>query len=210
MNPIRLLLLHDHVLFRDSLSRQLASEPDFEVVAAFSDPSEGLQILKRSAVDVVVVDLNLGAGAGALNLISSAIRAGYRGKILVTASRADRENSLQALRLGVSGVFLVHDSLDNLLKAVRLVAGGNAWLNHGMIKVLTESGTQDREQRLFRASLTPREEQVLEGILEGLANKRIAERLDLTEGAVKTTVRQLFQKAGVRTRSQLVRAAINR
>jgi len=207
MNPIRLLLLNDHVLLRDSLSRQLASEADFEVVAATGDAAEGLALLTGSAVDVAVVDLNLG-GVGAFEVISGAMRAGYRGKILVMASRANREESLRALRMGVSGIFLVEDSLDNLLKALRFVAGGNAWLNHGMIKMLTEGSRV--EHQLFRTPLTPREEHVLEGILEGLANRRIAERLELTEGAVKSTVRQLFEKAGVRTRSQLVRAALNR
>jgi len=208
MDSIRLLLLNDHVLFRDSLSRQLASEPDLEVVAASGSPDEGLEILTRSPVDVALVDLNLGGSGHAFDFISSAIRAGYHGKILVTAFRADREDSLKALRLGVSGIFLVRDSLDNLLKAVRLVASGNAWLNQGVIKLLTE-GAQQHEGR-FRGSLTGREEHVLQGILEGLTNRSIAQRLEITEGAVKTTVRQLFQKAGVRTRSQLVRVALNR
>jgi DNA-binding NarL/FixJ family response regulator len=210
MNTIRLVLFNDNALFRDSLSRQLAAEQDFEVVAATSDAAAGLQILTQSAVDVALLDLNLGGSSGAFDVISSATRGGYRGKFLLTASHTDRHSLLRALRIGVAGIFLIQDSLDNLLKAVRLVATGNAWLNPDAIGILTGSEPTQPEAPLFQAPLTSREEKVLAGILEGLRNKGIAERLDMTENSVKTVVRQLFRKAGVQSRSQLVRVALNR
>jgi len=69
-------------------------------------------------------------------------------------------------------------------------------------------GVRQREEQSLRKALTPREQQVLRGIFEGLSNKEIAGQLSVTETAVKATLQQLFQKTGVRTRSQLVRIAL--
>jgi DNA-binding NarL/FixJ family response regulator len=210
MDRIRLLLLNDHVLFRDSLGRQLAAESDFEVMEAGEGLDAALETLTQRPVDVVLVDLNYGGPGGAFDLISAAGEAGYRGKILITASKAERKNVLKALQMGVSGIFLLQDSLDNLMKAVRLVVTGNAWLNSGTIQLVTEDSPSTPEPRTHPARLTAREEAVLAAILEGLGNKSIAQRMDISVGSVKSSVRQLFRKMGVKTRTQLVRVALGR
>jgi len=206
MSPIRLLLLDDHVLFRESLSRLLASEPDFEMVGECGAASEALETLRRKPVDVILLDYDLGEELGS-QFISAARRAGYTGRILMVTAGMNASESSIALQMGASGIFLKHNSPGNLAKAIRLVAGGEMWVDQRVIQLMAD-GVQQREDQAVRRLLTERERQVLRGIFEGLSNKEIAGQIGVSEGAVKATLQQLFQKTRVRTRSQLVRIAL--
>ena len=123
MRPIRLLLLDDHILFRESLSRLLASEPDLEMVAHCGTPAEALEILRRSAVDIVLLDFDLEDELGT-RFISSARTAGYGGRILMVTAGMGAVDSSLAWQLGISGIFLKHSSPSTLIQAIRRVAGG--------------------------------------------------------------------------------------
>ena len=206
MDPIRLLLLIDYVLVRQSLSRHLRLEPDLEIVAEPGAPGEALEALRRSDVDVVLLDCDaLGDDAG--QFISAARHAGYQGRFLMLASEKDIASLFKPLRAGASGVFLKHSSLDNLPKAIRQVAAGEAWVDLGVIHHLAASVT-DNQNRGLVSVLSKREQEVLEGVLDGLTNRGIAGRLAISESAAKAILRAVFRKAGVRTRSQLVRVAL--
>jgi DNA-binding NarL/FixJ family response regulator len=214
MERLRLLLLDDHVLFREGLSRLLDSEPDFEVAAQHSTSLEALDVLRTSAVDVVLLDWTLGKEQGAA-FIAAARRAGYRGRILVVTAGMSGADSLKALHQGVSGIFLKHNAPALLTKAIRLVAGGEMWVDQRVIQLMAE-GVHQREAEGFRKSiaesvrnrLTDREQTVLRGVADGLTNKSIADQIGVSEGSVKATLQQLFDKTKVRTRSQLVRVAM--
>ncbi|HEY2013537.1 MAG TPA: response regulator transcription factor [Bryobacteraceae bacterium] len=206
MVPIRLLLLDDHILFREGLSRLLASEPDFEMVGHYGTSAEALARIGRHPVDVVLLDFDLGDDHGS-QFISAARQAGYAGRFLmITAGMTATESSI-ALQLGASGIFLKHNSPVTLARAIRLVAAGEMWVDQRVIQLMAD-GVHQREEQGVRRLLTEREQQVLRGIFEGLTNKEIAARLGVSEGAVKATLQQLFQKTRVRTRSQLVRIAL--
>src|SRR5579862_6666067 len=102
MQPIRLLLLDDHILFREGLSRLLASEPDFVMVGHCGASAEALALLLRQPVDIVLLDFDLGEDHGS-QFISAARKAGYAGKFLmITAGMTATESSI-ALQLGASG-----------------------------------------------------------------------------------------------------------
>jgi DNA-binding NarL/FixJ family response regulator len=206
MQPIRLLLLDDHTLFREGLSRLLASEPDFEMAGHCGTAPEALAMLRRSQIDIVLLDFDLGDDHGT-QFISAAREAGYQGKLLmITAGMTATESSI-ALQLGASGIFLKHNSPVTLAKAIRLVASGEMWVDQRVIQLMAD-GIHQREELGIRRLLTEREQQVLRGIFEGLTNKEIAAQIGVSEGAVKATLQQLFQKTRVRTRSQLVRIAL--
>jgi len=206
MEHIRLLLLDDHVLFRESLSRLLASEPDFEIAGDCGTTAEALEILARTPVDIVLLDYDLGEDHGA-QFLSVARRAGYEGKILMVTAGMSASESSQALKLGASGIFLKHSSPANLTQAIRLVAAGEMWVDQKVIHMLAD-GVPARGERDLRKLLTEREQHVLQGLFEGLTNKEIATELGVSESAIKATLQQLFQKTRVRTRSQLVRIAL--
>lgn len=206
MERIRLLLVDDHILFRDGLSRLLALEPDLEVVAGCETVAEALDIVGREPVDIVLLDYDLGEDHGS-HFLSSARDAGYTGKVLMVTAGMTAKESSSALHLGASGIFLKHNSPGTLARAVRQIMGGEIWVDPRVIQLMADRVDQREEERVSPL-LTEREQQVLRGIFEGLTNKEIGAQLGVTDGAVKATLQQLFQKTGVRTRSQLVRIAL--
>ena len=201
-----MLLIDDHILFRDGLSRLLALEPDLEVVAGCGTVAEALETVGRKPVDIVLLDYDLGEDHGS-HFISLARRAGYTGKVLMVTAGMTAKESSSALHLGASGIFLKHNSPGTLANAVRLIMGGEIWVDPKVIQLMADRVDQ-REDERGSPLLTEREQQVLRGIFEGLTNKEIGAQLGVTDGAVKATLQQLFQKTGVRTRSQLVRIAL--
>jgi two-component system, NarL family, nitrate/nitrite response regulator NarL len=204
MQRIRLLLLDDHVLFREGLSRLLDSEDDFELVAQCGTPSEGLDVIARSPIDVVLLDYDLENDTGT-RFISAAHASGFRGKILMVTAGMNELQSALAWKLGIAGISLKHSSPPRLLQAIRTVSQGGTWSDQ---KVIVE-GASNPETRTS-SDLTPREQRVLRGVLEGLTNKEIAHGVGASLSSVKAILQQLFDKTGVRTRSQLVRVAIER
>jgi DNA-binding NarL/FixJ family response regulator len=206
MARIRLLLVDDHRLFRQSLSQLLASEADVEVVADRGSAREALEVLQRTPVDIVLLDFDLGHDHGG-HFIAASRRAGSTARILMVTAGMTAAESATALRLGASGIFLKHGSPADLVQAIRLVAGGAMWVDP---EVVQRMAAQVGEQRGSPAPpyLTEREQQVLRGVFEGLANKEIGAQLGVSESAVKATLQQLFRKTHVRTRSQLVRVAL--
>jgi DNA-binding NarL/FixJ family response regulator len=203
---IRILLLDDHALFRESVSRLLGAEPGFEVAAHCATLEEGLPILKRQAIDVVLLDFDLGQRDGR-EFVRLAKEQGFRGKILVVTAGVEGSAAAELIRAGISGVFLKNDSASLLSQGIRDVMAGKVWLEHAQLQNALRSesaGSQpDRSGRF-----TAREQQVLSGVFEGLANKEIAGRIGVSESSVKASLQQLFSKTGVRTRSQLVRIVL--
>ena len=208
MRRIRLLLVDDHSLFREGLARLLASECDFKMVAQCSTSAEALQLLGRSEVDLVLLDFDLGDEQGN-RFISLARQSGYSGKILMVTAGMNATESSVALKLGVSGIVLKQSSPNSLANAIRLVAGGETWVDQKIIQQMADQFLQGGQQGLPRG-LTEREDQVLRHVFEGLTNKEIAAKIGVSESSVKATLQQLFDKTGVRTRSQLVRIALER
>ena len=207
MQRIRLLLLDDHILFREGLSRLLVSERDFETVAQCGTPAEALEVLSRSTVDIVLLDFELEDDTGT-RFIRAARSAGYRGKILmVTAGMSALDSSL-AWKLGISGIFLKHNAPATLLDAIRTVAAGGVWTDQKTAAPASPAVSQAGVPPA--AHLTPREQQVLRSEHEGMTNKEIAYQIGVSLSSVKATLQHLFEKAGVRTRSQLVRIALER
>ena len=209
-NRIRLMLLDDQALFRASLGRLLASEPGLEVAGECGNAVEALGILSASRVDVILLDLDH-AIEGGDGFMSLARCNGYEGRFLILTGAADARNSAMAIRLGASGIFLKSEPPDRLMRAITDVANGSVWLDQRIVRLLADQSVDrfpPRDDRGSASVLTEREQKVLLGILAGLTNQKIGSNLSISVGSVKTSVQQLFHKAGVRTRSQLVRAAL--
>ena len=126
---IRLVLLDDNILFRESLARLLVVERDLEVVAQCTIPAESLKVLNPDAVDVLLVRF-----AVAKDFISCARRDGYDGKFLVIARDIDVKDTAAVLSRGASGVFLESEGPTRLIQAIRLTASGEVWVGRQVIE----------------------------------------------------------------------------
>jgi two-component system, NarL family, nitrate/nitrite response regulator NarL len=204
---IRLMIVDDHELFRESLARLLQAEPGFAVVAHCGSTAEALRALSTSdEIDVVLLDLDLGQERGT-EFLDALRKKNFAGKVLlVTAGVSDSEIA-SLIRKGIAGVFMKHGSPASLIQGIRDTVEGKAQFEHDLLRRALETADIPAPSQT-RPSLTERERQVLSFVFEGLANKQIADRLRISETAVKASLQQLFNKTGVRTRSQLVRIAL--
>lgn len=206
---IRLLLIDDHALFREGVGRLLAGEADLEVVRSCSTLLCGRKALSAEAIDIVLLDFDLGASAdegGTIEFVRYCRSARPDAKILILTAGVGERDAADLIGAGVAGIFHKHNDPQMLSSRIRSVYAGNVFLEEVYLKSLFQMARP--ESAANERNLTERERAVLDGVLEGLSNKLIADRVGATEAAVKGTVQQLFQKAGVRTRSQLVRFAL--
>jgi two-component system nitrate/nitrite response regulator NarL len=204
-DTIRIVLIDDHAMFRDGLARVLDKEADFTVAEQVGSATEGLAILEGSDANLVLLDVDLGPER-ALDFVRGARSSGFEGQILiVTAGMSDQE-AVQLVQAGVSGIVHKHHSTDVLCRAIRQIAGGEVFMEQAYLAPLFRA--VDRTRTPKRATLTDRDRTVMRGILQGLSNREIAGKLDISEGAVKASVRHVCEKLGVRTRSQLVKVAL--
>ena len=205
---VRILLLDDHALFRESVSRLLGAEPWLEVMAHCGTIEEALEELQRASIDLILLDFDLGERDGR-EFLRLAKQQGFQGKILVVTAGIDARAVSELIRSGVSGVFHKHDSAALLAEGIRDVMSGKIWLNQQELQT-TLTADAASPPPVDARQFTERERQVLSFVFDGLANKEIASRIGVSEGSVKSTLQQLFSKTGVRTRSQLVRIVLER
>jgi len=208
MNPaaaseIRLVLVDDHALFREGLAGLLERESDFKVVGKCASAVEGLKLLQEQRPSIVLLDFDLGSDR-ALDFISCARQQGFSGQILVLTAGVSDPEAVQLIQAGVAGILHKHNTPEALCEAIRQTANGEVCLEKTYLRPLFRSTDQSRAW----PRLTERDRAVLRFIFQGLANKEIGTRLEIAEGAVKASLRQLFQKLGVRTRAQLVKVAL--
>jgi two-component system, NarL family, nitrate/nitrite response regulator NarL len=209
MRQIRILITDDHSLFRESLSRFVRTTESLRVVAECTTVDETLAALTTTETDLILLDYDLGAEQG-LTLLEELKRRKSEARVLVvTAGMPDSATRL-AMEAGAFGVFLKHNKLEQLITAIHRVAEGEIWLDKSLVRALVTPGKANVRQLEQSRPLTPRQNDVMRGILDGLTNKEIALKVSSSESSVKAVIQELFHKAGVRTRSQLVRIAIEK
>jgi two-component system nitrate/nitrite response regulator NarL len=199
---IRALLVDDHALFRESVAHVLAGEPDFEMEQCGSI-REALDLLSTRTFDLVLLDHDLGAER-ASQFLPAARQAGFQGRVLVVTAWVSDTEARRLRRQGVAGIFLKQGSLSELAQSIRTVAAGGVLPERLPVQASDVATENDARGP---AGFNDRQRKVLRYVLEGLSNKEIAWRLQISESYVKAILQSLFQKTGVRTRGQLVRVA---
>lgn len=200
---IRLFLVDDHALFRDGLIRLLSNDHEFLLVGSQGSLEGALAEVPRHQIDVLLLDYMLGAEPAGV-LVERLRDLGFAGRILlVTAGLSDRE-ARKMIRAGVSGIFHKQHAAEDLKRSIRGVFEGKVLIDAHYLRQLVQPDVEDVPQ----VRLTDRERLILRYLMEGLANKEMSARLGISESAVKAALQVLFNKTGVRTRSQLVRVAL--
>ncbi|MEU6732342.1 response regulator [Streptomyces physcomitrii] len=206
--PIRVMLVDDQVLLRTGFRMVLAAQPDMEVVAEAGDGAEALEVLRATAVDVVLMDVRMPRldGVEATRRICAAENPP---KVLILTTFDLDEYAFSGLKAGASGFMLKDVPPGELLAAIRAVHSGDAVVAPSTTRRLLDrfapmlpTGTEEAHSELSR--LTDREREVMVLIAQGLSNGEIAARLVLSEATVKTHVGRILTKLGLRDRVQVV------
>jgi two-component system nitrate/nitrite response regulator NarL len=153
---------------------------------------------------MILLDVDLGPER-ALDFVMEAKKKGFAGQILVVTAGVSGQEAVQLIQAGVAGILHKQHSTEVLGKTIRRVAAGEACLEKDYLTSLFRS--VDRT-RTHTPKLTDRDKAVLRFIFQGLTNKDIGAHLRISEGAVKASLRLLFEKLSVRTRAQLVKVAL--
>jgi DNA-binding NarL/FixJ family response regulator len=200
----RILLIDDHSLFREAIARLLGREADFEIVGECATVDEGITVLGSSAVDVVLLDINLGLQQGGA-FLPLARASGFQGKILVVTAGVSRLEAARLVERGCAGIILKQERPEVLIERIRAITSQTGTeADPPPVPDVLGPGADEP------APFTAREVQVLRAVFAGQTNKEIAHNLSVSEPLVKSVLQQLFSKTGVRTRSQLVRIALER
>jgi two-component system nitrate/nitrite response regulator NarL len=154
---------------------------------------------------VVLLDVDLGRER-AVDFLANARRRGFDGKVLIVTAGVSDQEAIQLVQAGIAGILHKRHSTSVLCQTIRNIANGQVCLEEQYLGPLFRS--VDRTRTPDRPKLTERDQIVLRLIFQGLSNRDIGERLEISEGAVKASLRQLFGKLKVRTRAQLVKVAL--
>jgi DNA-binding NarL/FixJ family response regulator len=203
---IRILIVDDQTLWRDSLTRLLAAEDDFTVAGQCATAHDAVEFITMTPVDVVLLDSGT---ATCVEFLTQSRALGCGGRALVIMARASESEAAQMIRLGAAGMLKKDSSVTTLLQNIRDVHSGNGVFELGYLRSLIIGLTALPPSRPPQ-TFTERERRVIRHVCDGLANWEIASQLRTTEGSVKAVLQKLFMKTGVRTRSQLVRAVLER
>jgi DNA-binding NarL/FixJ family response regulator len=201
---IRILLVDDHPVVRAGLSGLLSSQPDFVVVGEASNGLEALDMLERIGADVVLMDLRMPQMDGVA--ATRQVRARFpKVQVLVLTTYDTDSEIVRAVEAGATGYLLKDVLREELFRAVRLCAKGEAVLSPPVAARLL-----GRMRGSSQENLSVRELEVLALVAKGLSNKEIARKLKISEATVKTHLLHTFEKLGVDDRTAAVTVALER
>lgn len=200
-NPIRILSVEDHPVFREGLNTIIASQSDMQLVAQAANATEAINEFRRHRPDITLMDLRLPGTDGVDTLI--AIRGEFPMARIIMLTTSDGDAEIQrALRAGAAAYVLKSMPKDELLAIVRSVHEGGRHIPPAVAARLAEHLGED--------DLTTRELEVLELIRDGYRNKQIADQLAIAETTVNFHIKNLVEKLGANDRTHAVTIALRR
>lgn len=210
MAKTRIVLVEDHRVVREGLRVLLDRQPDMEVVAEAGDGPDAIRLAAEHRPDLVLVDVGLPGTRGAR--VVHELLASHPGLYCLALSAHEEPSYLREMfAAGARGYALKRSAGAELLRAIRVVARGGTYLDPGFppesVQGLFRRPSQDEAAR---ATLTPREEEVVRLIGLGHSNKEIAEQLDVSVKTVETHKARSLEKLKIRSRAGIVRYALER
>jgi two-component system, NarL family, nitrate/nitrite response regulator NarL len=209
--PTRVLVAVEHRVFRQALCQALNFDPTVEVAGEAGQRTEAIEVAAKTAADVLLLDDSL-AGEPGLGLVKQLTEQGAAVRMILLTDSTNREQVVQAIRLGARGIVDKDVSIDLLVRSIRHVGSGGCWIGHEWIEdlvgVLNDRKPAPSKQRPSE-TLTTREVQIIWAVLQGGTNKQVSQELGLSEQTVKNHLSNIFDKLGVGNRLELALYAVN-
>src|SRR6202451_237537 len=213
---IRVLIADDHPIVRDGLKKLLSLEEDFTVVGEASDGCEVLDRVQELDPDVLLLDLRM-PNLDGLSALQALQQTNKRTRVIILTASEDKNEFVQAMKLGCSGIVLKQTAPELIVKSVRHVHGGEIWLDsHTTAAVMRqfavpgETGGSGSGKARERSPLSQREREIVQLVAQGYKNKEMAEKMFISEQTVKNHLHNIFDKLGVSDRLELALYAIHK
>ncbi|HYP05654.1 MAG TPA: response regulator transcription factor [Bryobacteraceae bacterium] len=214
---IRVVLADDHPIVRDGLRKLLMLEEDIEVVGEASDGREVVQVVQDTRPDILILDLRMPYMDG-LATLQALQQLERKVRVIVLTASEDKNEFVQAMKLGCSGIVLKQTAPELIVKSIRKVNSGEIWLDsHTTAAVMRQfaspsemmsggGATKGRE----RSPLSQREREIVGLVAQGYKNREMAEKMFISEQTVKNHLHNIFDKLGVSDRLELALYAIHK
>jgi DNA-binding NarL/FixJ family response regulator len=204
---IRVLIVDQHLVFRDALATRLQTEPYVTVVAKAHSAEFASSVLIGRSVDVILLDAEL-PDRSAMTFCLEMTRRQEQSRIVMLSAASEPERIVAAVRAGVAAWVRKDESIDHLLGVIRGVVRDETWLPPRELGVVLRLLIADQDHRSdsdgLLAALTPRERDVLLLLVEGVGRKEVAKRLQLSANTVRTHLHSLMSKLGVHSTLEVV------
>jgi DNA-binding NarL/FixJ family response regulator len=204
MTTIKLLIVDDHPVVRDGLRGMFAGDPQFAVLGEAATGAEALTVAEAVHPDVILMDLRMPQMSG-VTAIAALRQRGITARVLVLTTYDTDSDVLPAIEAGATGYLLKDAPRDELVRAVRAAARGEAVLSPSVASRL-----MGKIRRPAEEPLSQRELEVLGLIARGATNREAATQLFISEATVKTHLLHIYAKLGVNDRAAAVAAAFER
>jgi|SRR5437773_1380187 len=215
--PIRIVIADDHPIFREGLKCLLGTQEDFQLLAEVGNGDEVLDTIEKLQPDILLLDLRMPGTHGLMILERLQATKISSTKVIVLTASEDKNEFVQAMKLGTSGIVLKQSPTDLLLKSIRKVYAGEIWLDSNTTAaVIRQFATGDEEAPVDsnrvrgRSPLSQREREIVSLVAQGFKNKQMAEKMFISEQTVKNHLHNSFDKLGVSDRLELALYAIHK
>ena len=214
---VRIVIADDHPIVRDGLKKLLLLEDDFEVVGEAEDGREVIDKVQELDPDVLLLDLRM-PNLDGLSALQALQQTNKRTRIIVLTASEDKNEFVQAMKLGCSGIVLKQTAPDLIVKSIRKVHAGEIWLDsHTTAAVMRQfqtgpeaGGSAGGGKGRERSPLSAREREIVALVAQGYKNKEMAEKMFISEQTVKNHLHNIFDKLGVSDRLELALYAIHK
>ncbi len=210
MNKIKIMIVDDHALMREGLTKILEMEDNLEVVIRAANGNEAIDYIEKNSVDIVLLDINM-PNMNGIETLKKMKQMQPEIKIIMLTVYDTREYLIETLNLGANGYMLKDAETDSLIKAIETVYNGGSYIHPNLAGELFKEINRQRVSRNIKSgvdALTRREYEVLLLIAEGMSNKDISEHLIISEKTVKNHVSSILRKLELQDRTQAAIFAI--
>src|SRR5271168_2732460 len=214
---VRIVIADDHPIVRDGLKKLLQLEDDFEIVGEAGDGREVLEKVQELDPDVLLLDLRM-PNLDGLSALQALQQTNKRTRVIVLTASEDKNEFVQAMKLGCSGIVLKQTAPDLIVKSIRKVHAGEIWLDsHTTAAVMRQFQTGGESNSMTpggkgreRSPLSAREREIVALVAQGYKNKEMAEKMFISEQTVKNHLHNIFDKLGVSDRLEVALYAIHK